>query len=325
MKDYHVDIVKRGEQLPELSERNFFHSPELFHVLERVTGCSPYMVVVSDGGGTVHAHLLAILWRRGSLMPPYLFSQGRVYGEGVYRDETEKKDIFPMMLDAVIKAFHNKLCLFVEFSDLSSKMFGYKAFRQHEFFPVTWMHIHNSLHSLSPEERLSEQTLRTIGKGYNAGIITRETDNDDEIKAFHSMLKNYYRFKPHRYIPSVEFFLELSKSNNGCVYVTLKHERVIGVSAVVYYGNNAYLWFVASRKKSHPVVHPEVLTVWHAIRAAYDSGKDHIYFMNVGLPFRTNHYRDFILKFGGKPVSAYRWFHFTIGWINRLLSWVYRE
>ena len=325
MKDYHVDIVKRGEQLPELSERNFFHSPELFHVLERVTGCSPYMVVVSDGGGTVHAHLLAILWRRGSLMPPYLFSQGRVYGEGVYRDETEKKDIFPMMLDAVIKAFHNKLCLFVEFSDLSSKMFGYKAFRQHEFFPVTWMHIHNSLHSLSPEERLSEQTLRTIGKGYNAGIITRETDNDDEIKAFHSMLKNYYRFKPHRYIPSVEFFLELSKSNNGCVYVTLKHERVIGGSAVVYSGNNAYLWFVASRKKSHPVVHPEVLTVWHAIRAAYDSGKDHIYFMNVGLPFRTNHYRDFILKFGGKPVSAYRWFHFTIGWINRLLSWVYRE
>lgn len=325
MKDYHVDIVKRGEQLPELSERNFFHSPELFHVLERVTGCSPYMVVVSDGGGTVHAHLLAILWRRGSLMPPYLFSQGRVYGEGVYRDETEKKDIFPMMLDAVIKAFHNKLCLFVEFSDLSSKMFGYKAFRQHEFFPVTWMHIHNSLHSLSPEERLSEQTLRTIGKGYNAGIITRETDNDDEIKAFHSMLKNYYRFKPHRYIPSVEFFLELSKSNNGCVYVTLKHERVIGGSAVVYSGNNAYLWFVASRKKSHPVVHPEVLTVWHAIRASYDSGKDHIYFMNVGLPFRTNHYRDFILKFGGKPVSTYRWFHFTIGWINRLLSWVYRE
>lgn len=239
-------------------------------------------------------------------MPPYLFSQGRVYGEGVYRDETEKKDIFPMMLDAVIKAFHNKLCLFVEFSDLSSKMFGYKAFRQHEFFPVTWMHIHNSLHSLSPEERLSEQTLRTIGKGYNAGIITRETDNDDEIKAFHSMLKNYYRFKPHRYIPSVEFFLELSKSNNGCVYVTLKHERVIGGSAVVYSGNNAYLWFVASRKKSHPVVHPEVLTVWHAIRASYDSGKDHIYFMNVGLPFRTNHYRDFILKFGGKPVSAYR-------------------
>ncbi|MDD6378738.1 MAG: GNAT family N-acetyltransferase [Prevotella sp.] len=325
MKDYHVDIMKRGEQLPELSERNFFHSPELFHVLERVTGCSPYMVVVSDGGGTVHAHLLAILWRRGSLMPPYLFSQGRVYGEGVYRDETEKKDIFPMMLDAVIKAFHNKLCLFVEFSDLSSKMFGYKAFRQHEFFPVTWMHIHNSLHSLSPEERLSEQTLRTIGKGYNAGIITRETDNDDEIKAFHSMLKNYYRFKPHRYIPSVDFFLELSKSNNGCVYVTLKHERVIGGSAVVYSGNNAYLWFVASRKKSHPVVHPEVLTVWHAIRASYDSGKDHIYFMNVGLPFRTNHYRDFILKFGGKPVSAYRWFHFTIGWINRLLSWVYRE
>ena len=325
MKDYHVEIIRRGGQLPDLSGLNFFHSPELFHILEGVPGCLPYMVVVSDKSGKVHAHMLAILWRRGSLLPPYLFSQGRVYGEGVYLDDAGKRDIFPLMLDAVIRAFHNKLCLFVEFSDLSSKMFGYKAFRQHSFFPVTWMHIHNSLHSLSPEERLSEQTIRTIDKGYSSGIITRETDNEEEISAFHKMLKNYYRFKLHRYIPSVEFFLALAKNSNGRVYVTIKREKVIGGSAVVYSGNNAYLWFVASRKKSHPVVHPEVLTVWHAIRSSYDSGKNHIYFMNVGLPFRSNRYRDFLLKFGGKPVSAYRWFHVTIGWINKLLSWIYRE
>lgn len=325
MSNYHIDIIKRGEQLPELSDSNTFHSSEMFHILENVSGCSPYMIVVKDKNNIVHANLLAILWRRGSWIPPYLFSQGRVYGEGVYANDAEKKELFPMMLDAVSKAFHNKLCLFVEFSDVSSKMFGYREFRQHRFFPVSWMQIRNSLHSLSPDERLSEQTIRTIDRGYNAGIITREADNDDEIRAFHKMLKNYYRFKLHRYIPSADFFLNLAKSPNGRVYVTMRHEKVIGGSAVVYSGNNAYLWFVASKKKSHPVLHPEVLTIWHVIKASYDDGRHHICFMNVGLPFRANRYRDFILSFGGKPVSTYRWFHFTIKWINNFLSWVYRE
>lgn len=325
MSNYHVEIKRQGEELPVLSDRNFFHSPEMFHILENVSGCSPYMIIVKDKRDAVHAHMLAILWRRGSWIPPYLFSQGRIYGEGVYLNDSEKKDLFPLMLKTVIKAFHNKLCLFVEFSDLSSKMFGYKDFRQHGFFPLSWMHIRNSLHSLSPDERLSEQTVRTIDKGYTAGIITREADNDDEILAFHKMLKNYYRFKFHRYIPSEDFFTHLSKSDNGRVYVTLLHGKVIGGSAIVYSCNNAYLWFVASKKKSHPVLHPEVLTVWHAIKSSYENGRRHICFMNVGLPFRTNRYRDFILSFGGKPISTYRWFHFTIKWLNRLLSWIYRE
>lgn len=325
MSDYHVDIIQSGGTLPELSDRNFFHSPEMFHMLEKVSGCSPYMMIVKNEKDEVHAHMLALLWRRGSWIPPYLFSQGRIYGEGVYLDDSEKKELFPLMLDAVSKAFHNKLCLFVEFSDLSYKMFGYKDFRQHGFFPLSWMHIRNSLHSLSPEERLSEQTIRTIDKGYTAGIITREASNDDEILAFHKMLKNYYRFKFHRYIPSASFFQRLSDIYNGRVYVTILHGKVIGGSAIVYSAGNAYLWFVASKKKSHPVLHPEVLTIWHAIKSSYDNGCKHICFMNVGLPFRTNRYREFILSFGGKPISTYRWFHFTIKRINQLLSWIYRE
>jgi hypothetical protein len=47
--------------------------------------------------------------------------------------------------------------------------------------------------------------------------------------------------------------------------------------------------------------------------------------MDVGLPFKKSHYRDFILKFGGKEVSSYRWFRFTFGWLNHLMRLVYKE
>ncbi len=47
--------------------------------------------------------------------------------------------------------------------------------------------------------------------------------------------------------------------------------------------------------------------------------------MDVGLPFRHNRYRDFILSFGGKEVSTYRWFRFSFSWLNRVIGWFYRE
>ena len=47
--------------------------------------------------------------------------------------------------------------------------------------------------------------------------------------------------------------------------------------------------------------------------------------MDVGLPFRKNPFRDFLLRFGGKEVSSYRWFRISIRWVNRLASWLWRE
>ena len=48
-------------------------------------------------------------------------------------------------------------------------------------------------------------------------------------------------------------------------------------------------------------------------------------FMDVGLPFSKNPFREFILRFGGKEQSTYRWFRFSIRWVNKLLRWLYRE
>ena len=67
-----------------MSCKNFFHSIELFVMLEHTPGMKPYMVVVKDDTGNVQAHMLTILRRRGALFPPYIFTQGRSYGEGEY-------------------------------------------------------------------------------------------------------------------------------------------------------------------------------------------------------------------------------------------------
>ena len=65
------------------------------------------------------------------------------------------------------------------------------------------------------------------------------------------------------------------------------------------------------------------MTIWGAIKRAYDEGCDHFCFLDVGLPYRKNKLRDFILGFGGKQVSSLRWFRFRYSFINRILSRIF--
>ena len=106
-----------------MRSEQFFHSPELFRMSEKTSGQTPYMVVAEEDG-RVKAHMLATLRRRGSLFPPYLFTQGRIYGEGEYEPGVNKEEVFQMMLTEITRRLKRRLCLNIEFSHLSTKMFG---------------------------------------------------------------------------------------------------------------------------------------------------------------------------------------------------------
>ena len=320
-----TEVITRSIDLPTVSQENFFHSSELFKIVEQTSGLKPYMVIVKDKEDRVVAHLFAMLRRRWALLPPYLFTQGRVYGEGVYREDVDRQIGFNLMLKALSKCFHSKLCLYIEFSDLSKKMFGYKEFRKNGYFPISWMKIHNSLHSCHPKERLSTKYLNRILRTREPQIKVFETKDVERIKNVYKLLKTYYRFRLQRYLPSESFFHNVAKSKNGKIFVATYKEETVGGALVAVSNNNAYLWYVAAKEKRHPLLHPTFATVWKTIENAYLSNCRHIYFMNVGLPYRRNRYRDFILGFGGKPVSTYRWFHFTINWLNKIASWFFRE
>lgn len=325
MSQYEVKVITSGQALPDMVCDNFFHSAELFGIVDKTPGQTPYMAVAFDAEGRVAAHLLAIIRRRGSLLPPYFFTQGRVYGEGEYRDDVDRQALFGLLLKAITRKFRRKLCLYVEFSDLSQKMFGYRHFRENGYFPVTWQEIHNSLHSKSPRERISDKMYRRICRLYEMGVVTREVESRDEMEGFYKMLNGFYRMKMRRLIPPIDQFRQLYGSDNAKIFITTFHDKIIGGCACAFSEGNAYLWYLASKRKSHALLHPNMMTIWQALNYAYRHNYAHFFFLDAGLPWRKSPFRSFILSFGGKPVAKYRWFRFSIGWVNRLLTWLYRE
>lgn len=304
---------------------NFFHSAELFHIVERSVGEAPFMVVATNEQGTVVAHLLAIFRKKISYLPPYLFTQCRVYGEGDYTEEGHKSEIFGLMLETLTRRLRKKLCLYTEFSDISRKMFGYGQFRKNGYFPIRWQEVHNSLHSMPPAERLTARMRLRIRKAYKAGVQTREASSREEVHAFYKMLQGFYRFKMRRHLPPESQVRELFESDHARILLTIFHNKIIGGCICVFSEGNAYLWYLASKRKSYAPLHPNRLTVWYAIQWAWRHNYAHIFFLDVGVPMPNNPTRRFILSFGGKPVAKYRWFHFYFSWLNRLMNWVYRE
>lgn len=332
MRELKVKIYSSGDSLPKgLSDCNYFHSPRLFALYEQTPRHKPYMVTLQDDDGQVVAQMLALVRYRSSWLPPYYYKHCRIMGEGVYGTD-DSPALFDTMLKSLI-ALLGRRVLYVEVSHLSNKMFGYRQLRQREFFPVRWMSIHNSLHSRTPEERISAQLQRRIDAAYERGVVTNEVRSEADLKEFMRLLRHHNWFKPKRYIPADEFFKHFwqkeekteDDSTEGRLFLTRFRNRIIGCSAVAYSGRQAYLWYAAYRRKSYVWVHPRELTIWHAIKDSHRRGFEHIFFMDVGLPFRRNKFREFILRFGGKPVSTYRWFRFSIKWLNALLTWIYRK
>ena len=325
VSQYKINLYTKGSKLPQLSGANFFHSPEMFHIIENSPGQRPYMAVAFDAHGEVVAHMLASIRRRKTWIPPFLYMQGRIYGEGEYKPNVNREQIFGMMLHELTRKLRRKLCFYIEFSDLSVKMFGYRHFRAEGYFPVNWQEVHNSLHSMPPVERLSETTKERIRKAYRSGVTMREATTDEEVHCFYQLLHGFYRLKLRRIIPEENHIRQLYNSDNGRIFITLYKGRVIGGCVCVFSEGNAYLWYLASRRKRYPLLHPNLMTVWQAITWSWKHNYAHMCFLDVGLPFRKNPFRDLILSFGGKPVGKYRWFRFNVGWINKMMGYIYRE
>lgn len=323
MKELVATIYRKSGDLPEMEYRNFFHSKSLFMIYEQTPRQTPYMVVVRTCGGNIVGHLLAVIRQRTSCFPPYIYRHCRIMGEGEYAGAPhEACDIFAEAIRVLTQEIQGHV-LYTELSHLGQKMFGYGQLRRNYFFPVHWMSIHNSLHSHTPEERLSEKMKRRIETASAKGVVTREATGEDELKACCRLLRDHNLLKPKRYIPDDSFFKALVASGHGRIFATVYKDTVIGCCVCAYSGSNAYLWYSAFRRKTFIMLHPDILTVWQAIKDAHERGFAHIEFMDVGLPLRKNPFRDFILRFGGKPVSTYRWFRFSPRWLNRILSNIY--
>ena len=208
------------------------------------------------------------------------------------------------------------------------------------YFPIQWQKIHNSLHSKSPYERLPQKLRDKLSiaeqRGAKAEIVNSDSKElQQAVKlmrhcrcgGLHNKYscRHYFRLKPRRTVRNSKLFEHLATSKQCKIFATKYKNRVIGTCVCFFFGGNAYMWQLASLRKSFMMLYPASYTVWSALKYAHEQGFAHMYFLDAGLPFKRNPMREFILNFGGKQVAEYRWFRIQIPWIGKFMDWFYNE
>ena len=175
MNGLKTTIYRRSKDLPEVEGGNFFHSKQLFEILAKTPRQKPYMVVVEDEQGRIVSHMLGFLRYRTFIFPPFLLVHCRVLGEGEYAEsEYPKDELFEEMLKALTQELNTRT-LYIEVSHLSQKMLGYRQLKQMGYYPINWMSIHNSLHSHTPEERITEKLQKRIDTAHERGALSSKS------------------------------------------------------------------------------------------------------------------------------------------------------
>ena len=233
MKRIEVRIYSENEELPHLLEGNFFHSLELFQIGEKVPSDTPIMAVATQEGRVV-GQMLAMIHRRHILIPPFIYTHAHVHGEGAYLDEETAEATFPTLLHAMTRELTRRHTLYIEFSEIQKKMFGYRHFRRTGYYPIAWQEVYNSLHSKTPEERLTDKAKMQIEAAERKGLKCHSTSDENEVGKFYQLYRNFYKMKPRRYVPPREYFEQISKSSEAKVFVTTYDKKRLGIKKASY-------------------------------------------------------------------------------------------
>ena len=317
----------KSEQIPELPGNDILHSKELFLIYEATAGYEPFLIVAYADNRPM-AKLLAVVRKSMRFFPPSLIRRCEIYGTGEYLDkDADNEYIFGELLEHLTQEALRKSFL-IEFRNLNNALFGYKYFRLNHYFPVNWLRVRNSLHSLKqPMDRISLSRRRQIRKGLQNGAVTDEARTDDEIDKFARMLGKNYSLHIRKHFPDFNFFHEIIRNEHlseiAKIFIVKYRNKIIGGSVCLFSGTEAYLLFSGGMRKTYAKQYPGILAVWKAIEYTYEHGYRHLEFMDAGLPFKEHGYRNFILRFGGKQSSTRRWFRFQWSFLNKIVEKIY--
>lgn len=317
----------QGGQIPSLPDGSVFHSKSLFLLYEAIEGYVPFFIVASLAHKPVAGLLAVVRKSRHVFLFPFVH-KCVVYGSGEYWDDTlDRELVFGEMLGHLTREGFRQGAFVIEFRNLEDPLFGYKYFRRNSYFPINWLRVRNSLHSLKqPMARFSLSRRKQIRKGLKNGAELSEASSEKEIKdlvhffATHSSMRVRRRFpnfnickeEAHKYLYGlVKFFMVKYK------------DRIIGGSVCLFSQSDVYLLYSAGMRKGYSKLYPGVLAVWEALEYAYTHGYAHLEFMDAGLPFKEYGYRNFILRFGGKQSGTRRWFRMKWTFLNKILEKVY--
>lgn len=325
---YSVKAYYRKQDLPPLEEVNFFHYPSSFDWYDHTPAYQPLMLVAYDNERPVAA-LFAILVRTNRFLHHSLFKRCIVSQQPAFFDkELPQIELFELLITHLVNEVKRKVFL-IRYENLGNTIFGYKGFRENQFFSVKWINIRNSLQRRRKiGDQLFPSRKNQVNKALKKGLTMEELESDNHLPEIYQLIKNTNqkkirrRFPPYTYFEN--FFHHYIKTGKGKILLTRFQGKIIG-GAILGFEKNEYVYclYYWGKSKRYKLLYPTIFTIYSAMKQAEEEGFHYFDFMDVSFLNKNTGRARFLLQFGGKQKATRRWYRLNWGLLNFFANRIY--
>jgi serine/alanine adding enzyme len=286
-----------------------FQTPEFADLFEENEQSGRDFIAVVDDAGKMLALVLAITMNDSRALRSRFASRTIIYGGPLIdpglADPGEK---LGMLLEALVEKV-KKTSLFIEVRNLADRSHFTETFARSGFrFKERLNLIIDTRNREEVESCISRSKTRQVKKSLEAGAVVKQASSPGEIEEFYVLLKDLYRNKVRKPVPSLGFFQKFYKATLqrklGIILLVVYQEKVVaGMVCPIMQGQGIYEWYVCGADQQYPEIHPSVLVTWAAIDFALKNDLPRFDFMGMGQPGRKYGVRHFKTRFGGTWVN----------------------
>jgi len=305
---------------------NFFQSTKAYHFFQSVENYEPILLVAQEGEEIIGSLLAVIIKEPG--IKSYFSRRCIVWGGPLVKDDYP--DVVHGLLQKLNEMVSSK-AIYTEFRNLFDLSTFQKIFGENDFAFVERLNfIINLINSDENFKKLNKTRRWEIRKSIKEGVSIFEANNLDEVRQFYLLLKNLYKRKVKRPLPSFSFFKNFYLNPDLGKYFLLKFEgKIVGGTMCSIFKDRIYEWYECGLDKEYKNIYPSSLATWAPIEYAAKNGLKYFDFMGAGKPDDDYGVREFKSKFGGKLVNYGRFlrinnpFLFNLGKLGlKMMKWL---
>jgi len=324
---YRFKTYYRKEDLPPLDDINFFHFTSSFDWYDAIPAYTPLMIVGFDPNEKPVVALFAVIKRMNRLFAGSFFKRCFVQREpAFFCKEVQQIDLFHQLITHLVKEVEDKVFI-IQYESLTNAVFGYKGFRENNFYYAKWISVRNSLQRKRKIwDQLTATRKNQINKAKKNGVTIEELEHEKDLPDIYEIIRKanfqkiHHRFPPFRYFEN--FYHHYIKTGKGKILVARYQREIIG-GIVIGFENNttAYCIYYWGKLKLYKFLHPTTIVIFSAMEMAEKEGYSYFDFLDTGFLSDVAGQTRFLLQFGGKKRATRQWYR--INW--RLINFIMKK
>ena len=300
-----IDLAEWKDFIEKNNTANAFHTNEFVNFFSGIKNFDIFFLAIKDEFGKLQGLLTGTIQRENWLMGGAFSSRAVIYGGPVINETNEHSSEILELLLSYLNAQISAKAIYTEFRNLSDYSQFKNIFIRNGFeFKDHLNFIVNCNDKDSVKKKISNSKIRQVNSSFKEGATIIENPDERQILDFHKILKNLYKVKIKKPLPSKDFFIQFDKSNLGkYLLVEYKSEIIGGIVCPVLDNRVIYEWYIAGEDRKYKNIYPSVLATWAAIDYANRNQIKYFDFMGAGKPGGNYGVREFKSKFGGQLVE----------------------